>query len=181
MAPLATAQQLASWLQVDSVESDAATLALNVASGAVRRYCGWSISAETKTGELVDGTGRRSVWLPTLRLTAVSDVTEGGVALVDGTDYVWTREGRLYRAGLWRNVPRNIQVTYTHGFDTVPDDVQGVTLSAAGRIYVNPEGWRQHTVGSETVIAVGASSDVTAILTEGERLELAGWRVPILA
>ncbi len=37
-------------------------------------------------------------------------------------------------------VPPLVQVTYTHGYDPIPDDVKGICLAASSRAFLNPEG-----------------------------------------
>jgi hypothetical protein len=46
----ATATDLATYLEQDSVDTASATQALELATGAVQTYCGWRILAETVTG-----------------------------------------------------------------------------------------------------------------------------------
>lgn len=138
MAAFATTTDLASWLQVASVTSGPATLALNVASSTIRSFCGWSISQETVT-ETRDGTGAKSLWLPTLRLTAVASVVADGRTLTPTVDYDWTSFGKLIRHGCWPRTPRSVALVYTHGYATVPDVVKGVCLSLAARAYNNPQ------------------------------------------
>ena len=179
MAAFATASELASWLQKD-LDTATATLALSVASGQIRRHVGWSITEETLTDLLVDGTGRRSIILPTLHLTAVASVEEDGVALTYDVDYTWTREGRLIRNGRWLHKARTVKTTYTHGYTTGAaelDDVKGVCLDLAGDIYDNPTGLRSYTVGGASETYAGGSVDLGAGLTDTQRNDLAPYRL----
>lgn len=147
MAAFATPAELASWLQVPEVDTATATLQLAAASQAIRDYCGWSITEETVTGAVLDAAGSRSIWLPTLLLTAVGPVVELGVTLTALDDYDWTRYGRLLRSKRWPNQARSVVVTYTHGYSVAPDSVKGVCLAMAGRIYNNPLGAKSQTAG----------------------------------
>lgn len=151
MAALATPADLASYLQT-SVDTATATQALDKASGAIRSHCLWTISQETVTAQTFDGTGTRSLWLPTLRLTNVASVTEKSLPLTVVVHYDWTLYGRLIRVGCWPDTPRSIVVTYTHGWSPVPDAVAGVCLNVAARRYEKLKGLSQLTVGdvSET-------------------------------
>lgn len=140
MAPLATSADLAVWLRDPTLEdSEPADLVLAVASSAIRSFCGWGISATTVTSEVLDGTGERSLWLPTLRLTAVASVIESGTTLTVVRDYDWTRYGRLIRAGCWPRTARAVTITYTHGYVEVPEVVKGACLIVAAVMYKNPE------------------------------------------
>jgi hypothetical protein len=146
VAALATPTELAGFLQAD-LDTYSATQALDHASQAIRDHCGWNISQETVTGKVLDSDGSRSLWLPTLLLTAVGPVVENGVTLTVLSGYDWTEYGRLIRAGRWPNQARSVTVTYTHGYAVVPESVKGVCLAVAGRRYQNPEGRRSYTVG----------------------------------
>lgn len=150
----ASPTELKSWLQVASINNASATLVLAVASGAITSHCGWAIVEEEVTAE-IDGTGQRSLWLPTLKLTAITSVKVDGVTLVAETDYDWTVYGRLLRSGCWPNTPRSVEVEYTHGYETVPDVVKGACLILASSLYRNPENLssRSETMGpfSESV------------------------------
>ena len=172
MAAFATTGELASWLQT-TVDSSAATLALNVASSAIRTYCGWAISAETVTAELHDGTGARSLWLPTLKLTEVLLVVADGVTLVAGTDFDWTSYGKLIRNGRWPRTARSVAVTYTHGYSVVPDVVKGICLTIAARAYDNPRGDKSHAEGMGIFTESATFADSSAgSLSELERSAL---------
>ena len=160
MAAFATPTELAGFLQQD-LDTYSATQALNTASQAIRDHCGWTISQETISAQVLDSHGERSIWLPSLLLTAVGPVLEKGVTLTVTTDYDWTSYGRLIRSGYWPNEARSVTVTYTHGYSTVPDSVKGVCLAAAGRRYQNPESRRSYTVGSiSESFAVPSTGDV---------------------
>jgi hypothetical protein len=138
MADFASSTELQNWLDLDAINSAKATLALAVASSDIREHCGWSISAETIT-ETLDGPGSRSLWLPTLKLTAVAEVKVNDDVLTPVTQYDWTSYGKLIHRGCWPRTPRSVEVTYTHGYTVVPDAVKGVCLMLASRLYNNPE------------------------------------------
>lgn len=145
MVAFATPAELASHLQVASVDTASATLALNIATSAIRDHCGWDISETTVTGEEMDGTGTRNLWIETLRLTAVSSLEENGNLLTAGTDFDWTRYGKIVRNGCWPRTARSVVITYTHGYATVPEVVKGVCLDIAGRKYNNPQSSKSGT------------------------------------
>jgi hypothetical protein len=139
MAPFASTTELQNWLQETSIDAAAATLAVNIASSAIRTHCGWSISQEADVTAVLDGSGTRWMWLPTLKLTAVTSVEVNGDPLVAVTDFDWTSYGKLIHRGRWPTTARSVEVVYTHGYATVPDVVKGVCLMLAARLYGNPE------------------------------------------
>lgn len=139
-------------------------LVLNQASAAIRQYCGWNITQETLTGAAVDGNGRQRLWLPTLRLTDVAEVVLDGVTLTYDVHYTWTSDGMLYRQAGWPHSPRILSVTYTHGYETPPDDVVGVCLSIAARRFENPIAYRRESHDDWSVThADKADRDMTEI------------------
>lgn len=150
MASFATPAELASWLQVPEVDTATATLQLAAASKAIRDYCGWNITEETVTDQVLDTDGERSIWLPTLWLTAVASVSELTLPLTAGTDYEWRRYGKVTRTGrrhCWPRQSQSVQITYTHGYPETPDSIKGICLAMAGRVYNNPLGAKSQTAG----------------------------------
>jgi hypothetical protein len=177
MAPFATAVELEDFLQLESgtIKTATANLVLAIASGAIRSYVGWSISEET--AELVtQGTGDNVIRLPTKLLTDVTSVEVDGDLLVFGDDFRWTTLGRLRRIGArWPRVEQTVEVTFVHGYNPVPDEVKGLCLSLAGRLYNNPEGLRAWSVDglSETMAGPQATiGDVGSALTDFEKAVL---------
>jgi hypothetical protein len=156
---LATASDLATLLQQD-VDTSSATMALELATGAIQTECGWRILQETVTGlTVLPIAAFGPIQLPTAHLTSLA-IIEGGVVLVDGRDYSWTEAGTATRMGWggalvfplsvavpWRLYP--IVVTYTHGYATVdvPQLIRGVCLNVAARMFDNPTGLRSETAG----------------------------------
>ena len=171
MAAFATPTELAGFLQSD-LDTYSATQALDIASQAIRDHCGWTISQETVTAQVLDSHGERSIWLPSLLLTDVGPVLERGVTLTVTSDYDWTAYGRLIRSGCWPNEARSVTVTYTHGYVNVPDSVKGACLSAAGRVYSNPDGIRQESVGGVSVTYNTPLYTTGVYLTDQERSDL---------
>ncbi len=148
MAPFATAAELSLHLQ-RPVNEDAALLALEGASGAIRAWCGWSISQE-ETTFTVEGSGLVPLSLPTLLLTEVAEVVVDGETLAEGTgyeDYQFSRSGQLFRSAGW---PARVKVTVecTHGHDPVPHVIRLLCLGVAARELNNPERLRSAAVGT---------------------------------
>jgi hypothetical protein len=148
MTALATAGELETHLQrtFDPVQ---AQQALDLAAGAVIAYCGWPIAEETTTlyGE---GDGSVVLTLPTLRLTAVTDVRIGFTSITIGPESVsWSRRGQLFRPTGWPAFTL-IEVDCTHGFNPIPDVIKLVTLELAARTMSNPQALVSSTTGQVT-------------------------------
>lgn len=156
---------------------NAATL-LEAASGVVRTYCGWSISAETVEGQPRDGDGSSLLLLPTLRLTAVTAVVLAGRALVDGVDFDWSTAGiiqRLPYGRCWPHKKRAIVTSYRHGYVLVPAEIKAVVVALAARSATAPAGLVQQTVGAITYRWAEAASSFGP--TDGEKAVLDRYRV----
>ncbi|WP_435239562.1 hypothetical protein [Streptomyces sp. YPW6] len=171
LPPLATIEQLEDWLQVPrgSAPIDTCTLALQVASALVRMEARTTFTR--RTGELalriVDGLVR----LPG-PVVSVASVQVAGQLLPDTG---WWREGEeLWVACPPRDVRRRAVVTLTHGFETVPDDVLGITLDVASRGCVNPLSLRQESTGQRSVTF--ATETLAMSLAQIEKDKLARYR-----
>lgn len=145
----ATPSDLAAYLQREAftgAEVTSAQLALDIASAVVRERTGQDFTVATETVTL-DTHGGEDVYLPQLPVTDVATITtrnKGETTTTTravNTDYE-VRGSRLrwVGLGLW---PYEVTVTYTHGYDTIPDDVKGATLAVAAEIHSNPEGLSQ--------------------------------------
>lgn len=128
-------------------DGDDAALVAN-AQGVIRRYCGWHVAPEVTETLTLDGSGSRSLWLPTLHVLSIDAITDEGVA-VNSDDYDWSSDGYVYRrAGVcWSSRPRQIAVTLTHGFTDIPPELVGVAVSIAARRGSSPAGVRREAAG----------------------------------
>lgn len=153
----------------DTLDTGAALQALAAASGAIRSVCGWSISQETRTDTVPVVSG--CIFLPTLYLTAAS-VAISGSAVDPSSVTVW-RNGVLDVA---RTSGSAATVTYTHGYDPVPDVVKAVCLEWAAGDYVNTSKLASVTYGNVTeVYSRGASG---ALADPAGDPRLAPFRLP---
>jgi hypothetical protein len=181
VAAFATPSDLASLLQQD-LDTASATLALNIASSKIRSFAGWSITEEVGAVATLDGNCDRVLFLPSLYVTAVASVVEYGTSLTVVTGFDWTSYGELIRVGrLWTWRPRSVVVTFTHGYTTAPDDVKGICLSLAGRLYDNPGALRSYAVGGVSATYAGSAGALGPGLTEDEKIDLASYRLAVVA
>lgn len=182
---LATPSDLASHLQSD-LDTATATLALEVVTGWIQDELGQRVVQVTNETVTLDG-GDRILYLPQRPVVSVGTVTttdrfgDTTTPVLD-TDYR-VRGYKLIWSGYGRVWPEVATVTYTHGYLTaaVPQGIRGVCLSAAGRVYQNPEGLRSESVGGVSWTAAGSAVDVGPGLTDAERLTLANYKAVMVA
>jgi hypothetical protein len=175
MASFAAPADLADYLQDQNLDTTAAQQALDIATGVIRSIAGWSISQETGVELTLDGRGGRRLYLPTLLLTAVTSIVEDGETLTFGDDYRWSRSGTVRRVGIgqvWPYEEQSIVITFTHGYNPVPDEIIGLCLALAGRQYENPEGLRSWSVDGLSETISNPTSDTGFGLTDVERKTL---------
>jgi len=128
---------------------------LDAASSMIRRYCGWHIAPELTEDIVVDGSGGRSLSLPTLRLVDVISVTEtrhNTITMWPPDEIEWSRAGVLRHVGIWTDRLRGVTASATHGFSL--DDVGDLTImcaTMAARAVASPFGEKQTSVGAVSV------------------------------
>jgi hypothetical protein len=175
MTSLATKEQLASRLQRSDLDASSAQLAVDHGSGLVRAIARQRFDFVSQETVILRGE-ERVLTLPQrpavvdgsnpLTVTELGDFGSISVSMIEDRDYSrigneltrgypwwWntsTRLGGYPRSrplGVW--APR-VQVTYSHGYATIPDDVVSVVLDAAAVLYDNPTGLRSFTIDDYT-------------------------------
>lgn len=160
---LATVEQLAAWMQVETGTLPAsAESTLDIVSSIVRAEARQSFTRGTSTVELFPADGY--VDLPQRPVVSVASVQR------DGADVTY----RLRRDRLLVSGSEPVSVTFTHGYASVPGDVLAVVLTAASRVLSNPSDLRQETVGSMSVTY--AAETVGASLAPADKDLLARYR-----
>ena len=154
MAAFATAEDLASFLQVPTVDRYSAELLLDLASDAVRDEVHQDIDQATTT-EVYDGLPPGHPWahvifLRQVPVTAVSAVVSDGLTLPSSA-YEWRGTGTIISTfGMFSAYDRGISVTYTHGHAPGSRGLataRSICLQVAARAYVNPGQVERITVG----------------------------------
>jgi hypothetical protein len=139
MVQYATASELAGLLQKD-LDTYSADQVLQLASALFSRRARtwWAASTATYT---TAGVGVTRIDLPYRPVTAVTAVRVNGV--VQPVDYTLRRH-YVYRdlgfGDAWSSPPDEVQIDYTHGYTSVPDDVKGAVLEMAAQAYEVPVG-----------------------------------------
>jgi hypothetical protein len=132
-----TVAELASFLKQD-VDTSTATLAIQVCSElfAKRAHTRFESTAATYSQP---GVNAFEIVLPFQPLIAVSAVRIKGVAVTDYTVIGPAVYRRMGFGNWWAFPPDLVEVDYTHGYTTVPDDVKGAVLESAGAAYQSPD------------------------------------------
>lgn len=196
LPPLATAVDLES---AGATGTDAALeMALRRASARVRRYTRQDITFVANETITIPG-GERVLWLPQYPLVvdAANPLTVVEVADFSGVEwtaiedrdysrigneltrgYPWQAPNRLMgwpwnrAAGIWG--PK-VRVTYSHGYDEIPDDIVDVVVDLATMNLANPENLRQ--VGIDDYQRTYASETIgSARLTKQHKEDLRPYR-----
>lgn len=169
MPQYATAEELASYLQVPSVDTITANLVLTVASGQFSQSaCTWfEPTAVTYT---TTGTVGSSIRLPFRPVTAVSAVRINGVAVTG-----WT----LVKNSLWRAAgfgtsckvpPDEVEIDLIHGLTDPTDDVKGAVLETAATAYTAPIGAVLGEKIDDYEIRVSASAGGVELTSAAQKL-----------
>ena len=131
------------------------TYYLDLAWAFIQRWCGWHISPSlTMTVPKLFIGSAGLVMLPSLHVTDVSEVLigENPTPLLD-SDYTWFRQGFIHLngvyaagsawSGFWggyNHDRRQVAVTMTHGYDTVPIDLKQVAYELVNSTADMPSG-----------------------------------------
>jgi hypothetical protein len=152
---LATIADLEAVLHREIDDEDVYALAaLEQASAVVEGYLGYPVELVEDEEVVLDGSGTKVLLLPSYPVTDVASVTVDGEVL-DVEDYEWSRTGELRRSGTWPVALRSVEVTYSHGYATVPALIVAVVAALAGRIYATPLTVRQESMGAYSVTYSG--------------------------
>lgn len=139
----------------EHLASDPETLAASAAAR-VRSYCGWHIAPRITETITINGAGRL-LPLPTLMLVDVQAVS------TDGTDidvlHCWWTEDGLLRLPFQAAKDRPMEITFTHGYESAPEDIISVVAGLVSRATSNPQAANQIANGP---FSVGYGSDTSA-------------------
>lgn len=102
---------------------------VEVAVAAIRADAGWHIAPVVTETVTVFGDGRRSLFLPSLRVLSVDAVTFGGLP-VQG--WMLCPGCVLYGISSWEWPVGPVQVTLTHGYESAPDLIPAVAARLNG-------------------------------------------------
>lgn len=160
---------------------------LSVAGDTIRNFCQWHIFPSLTVTELVPIQPEGTIMLPSLYVTGVESITLNGLTL-NPSAYHWHKAGYInriqhhyFQCPLWpleseqrfREYPsplaRHAEVTYTHGYETLPPIVAGVGMELANRAMELPSGIATQISSGPYSISMGA---LGLVLTDDQRRRL---------
>ncbi|MFG2679181.1 hypothetical protein [Streptomyces sp. NPDC048392] len=194
----ATPEQLQAYVPGVAAPEESALLALRIASAAIRRFTGQVLSFVEDDEVLLEG-GERALVLPqrpvivdTDHLLTVVEIPDGTgleVPAVENRDFI--RQGSELRRGeplydlsrtmgwpfnrplgIWAD---RVRVTYSHGYEEIPDEVLGVCLDLAAATLSNPRRLRSEAAGA-TSVTYTVETFGTGSLTSDHRKILRSFR-----
>jgi hypothetical protein len=136
-------------VEVETVNRELAPFVTEAARSYMRR----TISRVDDDDAVLQGVDGRKLVLGERPVHAVGPVTVDGVEVAD---FRWTRRGALWRDAGWGGPAVEVEVTYSHGFDTVPDDLRFATATACARLVVQRRA--QESASGEGMLGVASVS-----------------------
>jgi hypothetical protein len=172
----ATAEDLASALQRETIDTASAVLALEVTAAVIQVAAGGRrITRVVNDVEEVWGGSDRLLRLKNAPIVSIASVTYNGSTLTQGTaSGTWRRA----KYGVWRDLgwtevcgePLPASVVYTHGYDPNGTDsdkqklqlARGFSLSLARGLFTNPDGTIREQIDDYSVAYAEASAALDA-------------------
>lgn len=153
----------------------------DAAAATIRGYCRWHIWPVVTETVVLDGPGSGLLMLPTLRLLAVSAVSQTrrgrgqtAATLDVAADLEWSAAGMVWHVdGVpWSGRARGVSVTFTHGYAVAPPEVIQLAAALVKRAASNPARLKRMQVGqrSEDYETAGLLRDEMAVLDPYRRI-----------
>lgn len=171
----ASTNELAARLGIvfDATETARADILLDLATGLIIDAAnGQQIALVEDDVLTMPGTTDERILLPQRPVVSIASITLDGAALVEGTDW-WLDRNTIVRIPattivaltgihnemltypLWSGFgwpAQTLEVTYTHGYATVPLSVKAICMEACVRVWVNPGNVARETIGAESTV-----------------------------
>lgn len=120
---------------IDDLTFDTDTL-IEWASSEVRSYCGWHIAPSLSETITRDSDGGKVLFLPTMYLTDITELTIDGDEVDDIDAAVsWSEFGLVRRTSgqCWPDAYRSVTLKITHGYQDTPGEIAKVCVALAKR------------------------------------------------
>jgi len=157
MADLTTLADVKAWNNITVSTYDASLTALITAvSTAIQNGLGRQFASASYT-ETRDGQDTAGLMLANYPVTAVSSLTIDGVAIPaavgQGAGYIVHQFGVSLRGYSAPRGVKNVVVSYTAGYSTVPEDIGQAAINLVSLVHAsrNTVGVRSKTLGGETI------------------------------
>jgi hypothetical protein len=120
----------------EAIQQESLDRAIVEATATIRNYTNQYISRVAGDTVRLDG-GSKMLFLPELPVGEIVTVTEDGEELIEDDDFVLGRYDVVYRLKrpTWAAGHLNISVTYSHGYQMIPQDITDVATRIASRVY----------------------------------------------
>ena len=160
MANLATLDQLSAYLGETLPANDpSGLLMLQIASGMVRDYLHQDIDYKANEVVTLDPLNGSYVLLPQLPVVDVTKLeiyVDGAWSIVASGFYTVSRAMGMIAGKPGNGIdfpsdPETWRVTYSHGYETVPDTIIGVVCGVAARAYTEPTSVSSESLGGYSV------------------------------
>lgn len=153
-------------------------------SASVRRFCGQDFTQATTTDRLAVRRGRvRLPQWPVTAVSAVADINANPVLFswVDGDIVTLSQNLDSFTFEPWSNGFTHVDVTYTHGYAILPDDIVGIVCQIAARVLGSPpeqSGKQSEEIGDYSYSLGAAAAAGPVGLLPAEREALTAFRRP---
>lgn len=137
-----------------------AALSLEIASAQIQGWTRQRLERVVNDVVVLRGTTGWELELPERPVVAVGAITIDEVP-VSASSYNVAGPVIVRSLG-WSGPTASVSVTYTHGYDPIPDDIRVATLQLAMGGFTNPQGIRQESVGTYSVTYEAGGGDSTA-------------------
>jgi hypothetical protein len=145
---LITLAELKLFLKIDVSQTQDDTLLefiINAVSAGFNTETSRTLKSVVYTDLLLDGNGENILSLPNYPVSLIAALTEDDIALTLNTDYYLYSSNfdaylrKLY-GGVWGLGSKNIKITMTAGYSTIPDDIKIEALKQAGADFQTQKG-----------------------------------------
>lgn len=138
-------------------------LMVNEATGMIEKKCHRRFKQTTYTTETYDGTGTKQLWIRNPPIISITLITVDNETISEATDYDdydgyriepqvngHKMEGMLYLSNGWDKGEQNVEVTYSGGYTTIPDDIRRAAVMMIREwynMYRNTQGFKSESIG----------------------------------
>lgn len=140
---------------------------LEAATQDIKDFCRWHIAPVEQVTYKRRGRHAEQVWLPAMRIGAITAVTLDGTAC----DAAQVEAVEFDEDTGWTNLSgRAVEVEFTAGFDAVPANIETITLELAAAALGTSLGYTREQAGAVSVSFGRAGGGIDADSATGRRL-----------